>query len=480
MGFLEDIQKYLNDKASGAAEIPTIERYQSMLQPKVPPTVQDTAWEDAGFPLPAEPTPRVIATDTKPQPQIEPELPTQDAAGPVPLVQKTTKPIPAPEPPMSPRQMQARQALSMFSGELGDESLKKAQEKADRSNLIANLLRSGDKIAEGFSRGAFKADDKVASAIEAQGGKGVKDIQERRAGKMQEMSASAQQLDLQKKQDKNDPNSDISKNMRKMYGESFKQLTKLPGFELMTADDLEQSRNILEFRDRLDARKEERSYRDKLLALEKEKKSEDKADKAMRLAAEFWNKGAAEKMVKEVEDKQNLFHTWEHVLSKNGIIDAKEDGPLIMQVGKALQGDNSVLREGDVKTLFGGSMSLAEAKANWAKGIFTATPKLTPAMRKLLVQRVKDVSDNAIKSAHNRYGNVHELNTKYISPEDAVRALPPVLRSGPFLPKGEGPSQSTTSTVKEASSKDQEAIAWAKANKSDPRAKKILKFHGLE
>lgn len=134
----------------------------------------------------------------------------------------------------------------------------------------------------------------------------------------------------------------------------------------------------------------------------------------------------------------------------------------IMGSLKALQGDESVVREAEVRMGMQAT-SLPNKIKNWTSSMATGK-MLQPAQRKQMIDAVKILSQVA-------KGQFKE-SIAPVMKQAELQGIDPEL----LLGKLDG--ESITAPQK-SSPQDEEAIKWAKENPDDPRAARILKANGM-
>lgn len=106
--------------------------------------------------------------------------------------------------------------IDMYGDQLNDAALAAAQAQAHKNTMIGNLMNASDRIGSALSRGAAQYTEIGKDTI-GQSGQGVKDIQDRRKGKDQELDRQIKSSDLNDENVLRDSSSAISKKVREEY-----------------------------------------------------------------------------------------------------------------------------------------------------------------------------------------------------------------------------------------------------------------------
>lgn len=356
--------------------------------------------------------------------------------------------------------------------------LKAAQDEAEHNRHIANLGRIGAELGRsiagigthsGLANNGFDKENPMAEYYKDQyknAGQGVTDFTARG------------------EQEKNDPNSAISAQARSFAGPLLAKLgMKMPENVSYTA--LEKlNPNLTKMSDAQDLAK----ARHEDLALKYSLLNQSKQDKAT---------------AKSSSDQDKA------LLSTNQLLESARGNPAAAQAEKDiysadkakslanLYGDPNKLNPAMVQLLSsevakiaaGGAPTMHELEGltpqTLQTKLATQVEKLTnspsPANAAAFVKQYQDYADaltgDAKKVIQDKYGRVIESRKKQLGDTNYDTLKQQYINRFGTTPTGTMAKSSSTSAM---SSEDQQAIDWAKANPSDPRADQILKLHGVQ
>lgn len=196
---------------------------------------------------------------------------------------------------------------------------------------------------------------------------------------------------VRREAEKNDPKSETSVAMRNLLKE---QGVKVP--DNISAAFIEkqypQFANIINRREAAQARKEEMKLRFAEIASRKDESKEEKKDKFIQALRKETTSGALGKMFSNYNTATRMGSALEE-FAKNPT--AYSDYATLMGGLKALQGDESVVREAEVR-LGMSATSLANKAKNWTDRLVTGK-SLQPSQRDEMVKAVKVLSETARK-----------------------------------------------------------------------------------
>lgn len=207
--------------------------------------------QDAPRPLsPEEPVDLASLDNNHNQPQgdnVDPSAP-RSATPRAPLSQQ---PAPSPSSEATPAdapstdQVSIRDYLKKKYGldeSTNQDALKNAQQY-QRDMAQYSMMQGGlDKIGTAFSRGTVKPDQHFTDALAARGTQAVKDVEQLRAGKKDELGLDTGISDFAKKEEARDPASQESAAMREFYTKNFPEFVKnMPNFQFLSADDIKEN-----------------------------------------------------------------------------------------------------------------------------------------------------------------------------------------------------------------------------------------------
>lgn len=101
-----------------------------------------------------------------------------------------------------------------FDGAESDEALMRAQERGDDSRFLANMASAGNTV--GAAIAGVKADNSFYDKLRDGAGQGVKDLQDRRKGKMDDMVYGKALKEQEAEGSEDDPNSDMTMRLREL------------------------------------------------------------------------------------------------------------------------------------------------------------------------------------------------------------------------------------------------------------------------
>jgi hypothetical protein len=169
---------------------------------------------------------------------------------------------PEPQAPATPQ--------SAYGKDLGDSALVEAQGQRDSKLSDALLARAAQQFASYGGGGYAKPDYSTAQVLEQNAGNPIEDVQTRRKGMDQSTARESNLLSLGNEKDLNDPNSDISKNMR-----DFAKMSKIPVRDNASAKQMQAILPLYEkYQARQDMLQEKREARADKMQLAKDKKGE--------------------------------------------------------------------------------------------------------------------------------------------------------------------------------------------------------------
>lgn len=119
--------------------------------------------------------------------------------------------------------LQSDVRLDPYGAELGDEALKAAQASLASQQQMANIIRAGDMLTQGFTQGRLRGDT-FADTFEKQGQQGITNIMDRRSAKDKELGRQKAIQELSDETQMRDPNSDVSKSVREGLKRLFPDL----------------------------------------------------------------------------------------------------------------------------------------------------------------------------------------------------------------------------------------------------------------
>ncbi len=371
-----------------------------------------------------------------------------------------SKSIAAPLEPSAPP-VEAKKSSSPYGDDLNDEALKSQQNTANFLRMAGMLGNAGSTIGSALSRGVAKdvaiGDDTIKGADQ-----GVKNLLQRREGKDAESKREKAMLELNDEKAASDPNSSLSKTLR----EGLK--TVIPGLNIPEGASALQLKNmgfnmgtLVSAKIAADARVESaaqrKSDKETTASLAREKFEENKKDKAKLEASQLKDVNELDSIVATVDSiisDKSKFDTGKASFGLNaaaswlGLDDADKSA------FKADVGDNLASY---IKNLSGTAVGVKE-RANLMQNIPSVydNDKVFNTKAQALKNRLLRNKDVLLTNFEKNGKDVTKFKSKIVKEDD----------------------KSTTSNV--GSNQDKAAIEWAKSNKSDPRAKQILKLHGLE
>lgn len=346
---------------------------------------------------------------------------------------------PAPSP--SPDQVKA--LISNLYGEgLGDEDLKAAMGVRDDKKLSAMLSGLGDNLAADMSRGTRKKDTSFYDALTKDADQGVKDIHTRREGKDKELTRESGMLKIGKEKALMDPTSKESKARRELYANSLKGtgVDKLPGWEGMSAYDLDSSKSILEMAEKALQRKHDLAMKQEETRAAKEQKILDKLpEEEAKLRKELTQGKLTSKAYATFDETDNFYRALqEYQKNPNGF------QSLALQYGFIKSNDpESAVREGElalsrsigsvpnrVRKSFLRAVTGAELTAEDTKDLMS----LAKTRRDESLSRYKRIREPIVQAAAERgmnMGRIDPLNDYFDGSSDSVTTeISPEISSG--------------------------------------------------
>lgn len=235
----------------------------------------------------------------------------------------------------------SRLLKNLYGSGLDDAALVRAQEAQDRAQLIAGLSRAGMSAGAALSRGTIRPEYAAAEALEKQAGQGVERIETRRKAKDQELVRQAAIQKVSKDNDLMDATSELSKSRRAVYRSALDQLgvKEIPGFENMSAYDLESSNNVFNLMAKAISKQEEKSDKEATKSATAREKDINTLSNQV-VAGKFGELYMNAQSARKAKDAITEF-------SKDPT--GYSDYATLMQSLKALQGDQSVVRETEIK-----------------------------------------------------------------------------------------------------------------------------------
>lgn len=307
-----------------------------------------------------------------------------------------------------------------------DKELDAAVQSRNLVQLMAGLGQAGSTIGAGISKGTVAPNTAFFERLAGQAGQPIDDVKTKRQQADQRIQREAAQLKLGKETDLLDPNSEISKSRRELYAQALKGvgIEKLPGFNEMSAYDLDSSQSVLSMAERALQRKHERE----LLLESKNQQQEDRKTQTEnkdirdlrrdvisgKMGDLYMNVQGARKAKESITD---------FMKNPSGYSDY---GTLLIGL-KALQGDQSVVRGEEIK-LGMQAGSLMDTITTMIKRPATGQT-LTPKQRKAILNAV----DTLHKKSVNQYldgispiideTELRNIDKKRVLPKDILDAF---------------------------------------------------------
>lgn len=346
--------------------------------------------------------------------------------------------------------------LSELMSKLNPE-LQTAQSNRNQMQLISLLGKASNQVLGGQTH--TKPSNEVWDDIGKQAGQGITDIKTRN-------DLAGQELEIQEKMAKNDPNSSISNTYRasvkKMLGGanlpdniSAAQLEKVfPVFEKLFFAE----QNALA---RKEAATERASWRQTQL-------DETKRDRFARAKERFSQYAEKDPILVQMKKENIALDQVERLIALTEAGNDMAGGSALGAKMARAMGEVGVLTDRDiVNYVTNGQLDkkAADVLSRWTMG---KPSQATLNDLKQISKVIKDSYAQKVQPIYNKYAT--RLSDFYEIPMDvAYRAMD----------AGEGYS-TKGSNVSQNGSQDNEAVAWAKANPNDPRAKEILQLNGVK
>lgn len=366
------------------------------------------------------------------------------------------------------------QSVSKEAKPSEEDELKAAQEAKRRDQMLQAILKASANIGAAISgQGHIKADLSPIEAFDPLVGAQLEDLKEKRVQEKSMMELD--KLRDQRKDDKAkaDPTSEISQVARQMVlpdlrklgmndlanriessNASHKQIEDLFGQNSL-ANRINQHEaslaRIAAANANREARKDSAQQRqdDKFQAQVQGLRKELMSGVVGKQYANYLAASRADKMVSEFAKNPTGY----------------SDYGSLMGSLKALQGDESVVREAEIR-LGMQATSLANKIANWTSSI-TSGKMLQPKQRQDMIKAIKILSSVSKEKFHE--------SAAPIMAQAQVMGIDPKYLIGHEM----SDTVETKAPAAEMSDKDKKAIEWAKANKNNPDAQAILKMHGM-
>jgi NACalpha-BTF3-like transcription factor len=208
------------------------------------------------------------------------------------------------------------------------------QEKQKELDFVDNLLRAGSTVGNALATPDKKLDTSGIDALQAQNSRGVENLK-------QKMKTEAESGDLNDERLLRDPNSDMSKNLRSMLSElGYPVGDNVSGKQLK-----DMGINVYNLIASKEAREAARLNREAVMDnsnIEKTKSSIEKRFQNLTTSKDY----------KAYQATKDAIQGFEYALATD---DKEAVGTAFMKFAKSAQGDDSVVRSEDMKTLAGGT-----------------------------------------------------------------------------------------------------------------------------
>lgn len=212
---LPEIDGMVKDALMQGAPTPTVDK---PVLPDVDAMVQQALMGKA-----PEPTP---AMSPMASPEMPPAMPSQSSVAPMPKRAPAAKPeAPAAMNPVVKEYIAKKYG---FGGAESDDALMRAQEGANDTRFLANMASAGNTIGSAIA--GVKADNSFFDKMSEGAGQGARDLQERRKGKMDDITYGKALKDQEAEGEEENPDSSMTKTYQALAskmlpGKDFSKMT---------------------------------------------------------------------------------------------------------------------------------------------------------------------------------------------------------------------------------------------------------------